>query len=252
MRLVEQTKESFLNKSIIKEGVNLSKYFTRSKEDDFSDDGSRFYCWKYGPLRISKCTYQGGYFIAARPYYDGELTYDEYSQLPHYKDLDKYNTGDNFTDEDAVDLKNICDEYIKEYNAAVEGAEAPDNEEYLKYHREINNVAKEYYQKALEEIKKVDIAKMSPYDLREIQECLRDLKREAADIDEARLSQDKDSRKREVLRNKRPYNSYWYNHLLEKIKNICDEAEDNDPYDYNISYNWKHRDEKLRRQQENS
>ena len=65
--------------------INMTKYgFVRWPEEDFSDDGARFTCYRVGErVRVSKTTYQGEVFISAR--IDGrKLSYNEYSVLEHY------------------------------------------------------------------------------------------------------------------------------------------------------------------------
>jgi len=98
--------------------VNLTKYgFVRSPEDDFSDDGNRFTCYKVGRIRVSKCVSNGEYFIAAR--LDGNLNYNEYSKLAHYNSLDRLNGvySGSITDADLYQLFADCQEYEKEYIA---------------------------------------------------------------------------------------------------------------------------------------
>ena len=61
------------------ERITMTKYgFIRSKEDDFSDDGNRFTCYRVGKVRISKLVSDGEAYIDA--YIDsGMLPYDIYS-----------------------------------------------------------------------------------------------------------------------------------------------------------------------------
>lgn len=97
--------------------INMKKYgFIRSQEDDFSDDGARFTCYKVGNVRVSKTTWNGEAFISGcvEKY---TLPYEVYSNLPHYKDLDKLNGKyiDTITDQDLIDLYNACVAYDKEY-----------------------------------------------------------------------------------------------------------------------------------------
>ena len=47
--------------------IELVKYgFIRSPEDDFSDDGNRFTCYRVGKVRVSKLISHGDAFISAR------------------------------------------------------------------------------------------------------------------------------------------------------------------------------------------
>ena len=100
--------------------INLTKYgFVRTPNEDFSDDGSRFYVYHAGRVRVSKTTWNGEVFLAGR--IDGNLlNYDVYSKLPHYEALDRLNGVDiaSLTEQDLIQLYNDCVEYEKEYNEA--------------------------------------------------------------------------------------------------------------------------------------
>lgn len=101
--------------------INMTKYgFIRWPEEDFTDDGSRFTCYRVGErVRVSKTTYQGEVFISAR--IDGrKLPYEVYSSLEHYRALDKLNGVriTSLTDQDLNELYDVCIAYEKEYNEA--------------------------------------------------------------------------------------------------------------------------------------
>lgn len=101
--------------------INMTKYgFVRWPEEDFTDDGSRFTCYRVGErVRVSKTTYQGEVFISAR--IDGrKLPYEVYSSLEHYRALDKLNGVriTSLTDQDLNELYDVCITYEKEYNEA--------------------------------------------------------------------------------------------------------------------------------------
>lgn len=101
--------------------INLTKYgFIRSPEEDFSDDGFHFTCYKVGKVRVSKTIYSGVAYISAR-IINNELNYDEYSILPHYKSLSALNgiPVEYISDDDLIKLYNNCIEYEKEYNQKV-------------------------------------------------------------------------------------------------------------------------------------
>ena len=112
--------------------VNLTKYgFERWEAEDFSDDGNRFYCYRAGQrVRLSKCTWQGEIFLSA--HIDGTiLDYSVYSQLPHYKGLDRLNGVSiaSLTEDDLAQLYSDCIEYEKEYNEAEKQVVFPTIEE---------------------------------------------------------------------------------------------------------------------------
>ena len=98
--------------------INLTKYgFIRSPEDDFSDDGFRFTCYKVGKVRVSKTIYSGVAYIGAR-IINNKLNHDEYSILPHYKSLSALNgiPVEYISDDDLIKLYNNCIAYEKEYD----------------------------------------------------------------------------------------------------------------------------------------
>lgn len=102
--------------------VNLIKFgFVRAEAEDFSDDGSRFYVYRVGKrVRVSKCTWNGQIFLSGRIDDGNKLDYTEYSQLPHYKGLDRLNGVSiaGLTDADIQQLYDDCIEYEKEYTEA--------------------------------------------------------------------------------------------------------------------------------------
>ena len=100
--------------------IELQKFgFVRAPELDFSDDGNRFTCYTVGKVRVSKTTWNGEVFLAGR-IEDATVPYDIYSQLPHYKALDKLNGVSiaSLEEQDIRDLFNACVEYSKEYSEA--------------------------------------------------------------------------------------------------------------------------------------
>ncbi len=105
----------------------MTKYgFERWPEEDFTDDGSKFTCYKVGRVRVSKCVSDGDAYIAAR--IDGYiLPFEVYSQLPHYRAMDYLNgvAVEDLTDDDLIKLYNNCLEYEKEYNEAEQTIELP-------------------------------------------------------------------------------------------------------------------------------
>lgn len=108
--------------------IMMNKYgFERWPEEDFSDDGNRFTCYRVGTrVRVSKLVADGQAYISAR--IDGiKLPYEVYSELPHYKDLDRLNgvSCDSLTDEDLVKLFKDCLLYAKEYKAAEDNIVMP-------------------------------------------------------------------------------------------------------------------------------
>lgn len=107
--------------------IELTKYgFIRSKEDDFSDDGNRFTCYRVGKVRVSKLVSEGEAYISAS-IDDYLLPYETYSQLPHYRDLDALNgiSASDITEEDLQKLYEDCISYEKEYDNAYNSIKWP-------------------------------------------------------------------------------------------------------------------------------
>lgn len=101
--------------------INLTKYgFVKWPEASFSDDGNRFEGWRAGSTaRVSKLVSDGQAYLSVRV--EGQLPYDVYSKLPHYKratwDFNGLSVA-SLTDALLQDFFNSCVEYEKEYRAA--------------------------------------------------------------------------------------------------------------------------------------
>jgi hypothetical protein len=111
--------------------IELTKYgFIRSKEDDFSDDGNRFTCYRVGKVRVSKLVSDGEAYISAS-IDDYLLPYETYSQLPCYRDLDALNgvSVSSITEEDLQKLYEDCITYEKAYDDAYNAINWPSEKE---------------------------------------------------------------------------------------------------------------------------
>jgi hypothetical protein len=101
--------------------IMMNKYgFVRWPEEDFSDDGNRFYCYKVGNrVRVSKLVADGVAYISARIDH-GNLPHEVYCKLPHYSKLDDLNgiSVASLTDQMLFDLVEACLFYDKEYSDA--------------------------------------------------------------------------------------------------------------------------------------
>jgi hypothetical protein len=108
--------------------IMMNKFgFVRWPEEDFSDDGNRFTCYKVGKrVRVSKTVSDGRAYISAR-IDDGQLPYESYSELPYYCDLDRLNgvsvTG--VTEDDLQRLYESCLAYEKAYTDAENSIQYP-------------------------------------------------------------------------------------------------------------------------------
>ena len=108
--------------------ILMSKYgFVRWPEEDFSDDGNRFTCYRVGDrVRVSKLVSDGWVYIDAR--IDGhKLPYAVYGNLPHYKALGKLNgvRADSLTEQALLDLCEACLMFEKEYSDAEASVQYP-------------------------------------------------------------------------------------------------------------------------------
>ena len=125
--------------------INLAKFgFIRSEQDDFSDDGSYFTCYRVGRIRVSKTTYQGEAFISAR-LEGGELPYKVYSQLNSYEELDRLNgiSIESLTEDDLQRLYEACQSYQHEYEEAEASTHFPTLEELKAKRDELNKIYNE-------------------------------------------------------------------------------------------------------------
>ena len=106
----------------------MTKYgFKRWKEEDFSDDGNRFTCYKVGKrVRVSKLVSEGEAYIDAGIDY-GDLPYEVYSKLPCYRELSALNgvSTSSITEEDLQKLYEDCLTYEKAYDEAYNSIKWP-------------------------------------------------------------------------------------------------------------------------------
>lgn len=102
--------------------VVLTKYgFTRFPEEDFHDDGNNFTCYRFSNTNshVSKLVADGQAYLSA--HVNGNLPYEVYSNLPHYKratwDFNGISVA-SLTDALLQDFYMSCVEYEREYQAA--------------------------------------------------------------------------------------------------------------------------------------
>lgn len=130
--------------------INLTKYgFVRWPEEDFSDDGNRFQCYRAGKaVRVSKLVSDGQVYLSASSSCgNNTLPFEVYSKLPFYNTaLWRYNgvSIESLTEADLEDFYNACVGYEKEYEEAEVNIVYPTLEElteqceklWAKYNRE--------------------------------------------------------------------------------------------------------------------
>lgn len=112
--------------------IMMNKYgFVRWADQDFSDDGNRFQCYKVGNrVRVTKLVADGEVYIDGS--IDGIiLPYEVYSQLPHYRAVSKLNgvALSTLTEDDLTELYEACVAYEQEYTHAEKHIVMPSIEE---------------------------------------------------------------------------------------------------------------------------
>ena len=117
----------------IKKNENLfnifNKYFERNAERD--SDGTVYgtrvddFYWNYGPLRIIARAWGANTKIdtlKALPKYNSELEYDipseVFEKFPNYETFGIFQkrNGKDFTEDEVIQFKNKCDEFIDAWN----------------------------------------------------------------------------------------------------------------------------------------
>ena len=166
--------------------LNLCKYgFIRWPEEDFSDDGNRFTCYRAGKnVKVSKLIANGQAYLSISSDI-GELPYEIYKTLPHYHDAEwKWNGVSlaGLTDEDIKNFYTACVEFEREYEELEAEFKFPTSEEIAARAAEV----KALRAKEIKEIQELITAKLpvllltaSPYQWSEIQRLFKNLLEEA-------------------------------------------------------------------------
>lgn len=213
--------------------INLVKYgFVRWPEEDFSDDGNHFTCYRAGKkVRVSKLVSHGDVYLSIDTTVgNGTLPYDVYSKLPHYKDANwKYNGVSlaSLTDEDIQKFYEACVAYEKEYEAAEASIKYPTLEE-------IKEKAVKITAKSVLELTKVEmllknygleaITKFSPYEWKTVQEYTKKLMEDVKRFDPSTFPQQifgKASSFDFIKSESHMKESYWFSHLKELFTKYC-------------------------------
>ena len=171
--------------------VNLIKFgFVRWPEEDFSDDGNRFQCYRVGKaVRVSKLGAEGEVYLSASEPTGGKLPYQVYSQLPHYRAANWSLNGvalSPLTDEDLQNFYDACIAYEKEYEEAEANLVYPTLED-------LQKKAVELYIATMANVKELEklfnkyifdaAVRFSPYEWKNCQEYLKSLIREMESLD---------------------------------------------------------------------
>ena len=168
--------------------IVMTKYgFERWPERDFTDDSSRYVCYRAGKaVRVSKLISNGqAYLSISSDVGRGTLPYEVYSKLPHYHDAEwRWNgvPAAGLTDKDLQDFYNACVEYEKDYLAAEAALVYPTLEEikaqaqkvYATRYTELNKVGQLLAASGIEAA-----ARLSKWDWTRLQEYVTYLLQEA-------------------------------------------------------------------------
>lgn len=213
--------------------IMMTNYgFIRWPEKDFSDDGSRFTCYRAGKkVRVSKLISNGEAYLSIDTAVGNEtLPYDVYSTLPHYKEANwKYNgvSLESLTDEDIQKFYEACVAYEKEYEEAEANIKYPTLEE-------LQDKAVKVTAKSMLELSKVEslmakyymeaVAKFSPYEWKTVQEytknIMADVKRFNPEIFPQQIF-GKASSFDFITSDAYLKESYWFSHLKELFTKYC-------------------------------
>lgn len=166
--------------------INLVKYgFVRWPEEDFSDDGNRFTCFRAGKnVRVSKLVSDGEVYLSiGSTVGKGTLPHEVYCNLPNYNSASwKYNgvSVDSLTEQDIIDFYNACVNYEKEYEEAEAKIEYPSLEEITAQCEKITAKAEAEYKQAsqlvVEAVLDGTIVNLSDYEIKELKSSLATLK----------------------------------------------------------------------------
>ena len=166
--------------------INLVKYgFVRWPEEDFSDDGNRFTCFRAGKnVRVSKLVSDGEVYLSiGSTVGKGTLPHEVYCNLPNYNSASwKYNgvSVDSLTEQDIIDFYNACVNYEKEYEEAEAKIEYPSLEEITAQCEKITAKAEAEYKQAsqlvVEAVLDGTIVNLSDYEIKDLKSCLATLK----------------------------------------------------------------------------
>jgi hypothetical protein len=169
--------------------IMMTKYgFVRWSEEDFSDDGNRFYCFRVGKcVRVSKLVSGGQVYISAR--IDGiKLPYEIYSNLPHYRALDALNGVplETLTDADLEKLYADCLAYEQEYLEAEKTTKYPTVNEIIVQCKKIHTKALTEFEVAGDLFRDFGIEAalaLSDYEWRQLKDYLTRLSEQASTFD---------------------------------------------------------------------
>lgn len=213
--------------------INLAKYgFVRWPEEDFTDDGNRFSCFRAGRnVRVTKLVADGqAYLSIGSAVGNGTLPYEVYSELPHYHDANwKWNgvSVAGLTDQDIADFYYACILYEQEYEAMEASIKYPTLEE-------IQEKAVKVTAKRLLELTTIEgllskyaleaAAKFTTYEWKQVQDYAKNLLTEVKKFDPEIFPQTIVGTSRSFDFVKPDYemtDSYWFTYLRDLFEKYC-------------------------------
>lgn len=213
--------------------IVMTKYgFERWPERDFTDDSSRYVCYRAGKaVRVSKLISDGqAYLSISSDCGRGTLPHETYSKLPHYHDAAwRWNgvPAAGLTDKDLQDFYNACVEYEKEYLAAEAALVYPTLEE-------IREKAVKITAKSLLELSWAEMllskycleaaAKFSPYEWKQVQEYIKHLQADVCRFNPEAFPETIVGKSYSFDFVKPEYNmeeSYWFKYLKDLFQKYC-------------------------------
>ena len=213
--------------------INLVKYgFVRWPEEDFSDDGNHFTCYRAGKkVRASKLVSDGqAYLSISSDVGNGTLPYEVYQKLPHWSDANwKWNGVPvaSLTEQDLEDFHFACIAYEREYEEAEAAIVYPTLEE-------IQDKAVKVTAKSLLELTTIEgllakyaveaAVKFTPYEWKAVQEYIKYLMADVKRFDPETYPQTILGQQFSFTFVKPEYNmeeSYWFQYLRDLFKRYC-------------------------------
>lgn len=202
--------------------------FERDSSQDFEDDGNKFqaYVHPQAPrIRVSKLIADGDVYLSSRIY--GDLTYEEYKQLPHYNQAEWMYNGvsiSSLTEQDLIDFRDSVIAYQKEYEEMENSVSRPSDEELENKFNQIQEEAIKCYTEAKKLISDNSIAiffKSSEYELNKLKRYLTNLKNEA---DKKFIKENYKSRNLALYLINSTIKNYQENYYFKSIKEIVEKA----------------------------
>ena len=211
--------------------VMLAKFgFVRWPEEDFSDDGNYFTCYRAGKaVRVSKLVADGKVYLSIDSSCGkGTVPYEVYIALPNYRKANWDYNGvsiETLTETDLQEFYNACIAYEEEYENAEASLVYPTLDELQKKANQLymHKKAEITHLKDLFDSYAFDaIMKLSPHELKTCQEYLRRLHTELENLDPVEQAKKFLGTAGSFDFIKREYSEcYYYKYIVDLFKRYC-------------------------------